>query len=90
MRTAPIGSCICIWYCSPVGELLERIRRIRRGGLVGGSVSLRVGFEVSEVHARSSGSPSAACGSGCKVLSYCLAPFLPGHCHAPHMMIVMG
>jgi hypothetical protein len=32
--------------------LFERIRRIRRCGLVGGSVSLRVGFEVSEAQAK--------------------------------------
>jgi hypothetical protein len=29
-------------------ELFERIRRIRRHGFVGGSVSLGVGFEVSK------------------------------------------
>ena len=33
-------------------ELFERIRRIRRYGLVGGSVSLQVGFKVSKAHAR--------------------------------------
>jgi hypothetical protein len=31
-------------------ELFERVRKMRRHGLVGGSVSLRVGFEVSEAH----------------------------------------
>ena len=29
-------------------ELFERVRKMRRHGLVGGSVSLGVGFEVSE------------------------------------------
>jgi len=33
-------------------ELFERIIRIRRCGLVGGSVSLEVDFEVSEAHER--------------------------------------
>jgi hypothetical protein len=33
-------------------ELFERIRRIRRYSLVGGSVSLQVGFKVSKAHAR--------------------------------------
>jgi hypothetical protein len=31
-------------------ELFERIRRIRGHGLVGRSVSLGVGFEVSKAH----------------------------------------
>ena len=33
-------------------EFSERIRRIRRFCLVGGSISLRVGLEVSKAHAR--------------------------------------
>lgn len=40
-------------------ELLERIRRTRSYGLIGGSVALGVGFEVSKAHARPSG-----CGMG--------------------------
>ena len=42
-------------------EFSEGIRRIRRRGPVGGSVSLRVGFEVPKAHARPS-------------LSLCLLP----------------
>ena len=48
---APIGS--CIQMPSHQGEeLFERIRRIRIHGLVGGSMALGVGFEVSKTHAR--------------------------------------
>ena len=32
--------------------LFEKIKRIRRCGLVGGSVSLGVGFEISKAHAK--------------------------------------
>jgi hypothetical protein len=35
-------------------ELFERIRRIRRCGLAGGSVSLGVGFEISKAQVRPS------------------------------------
>ena len=35
-------------------ELFDRIRRIRRCGLVGGNVSLGVGFEVSKTCVRPS------------------------------------
>jgi hypothetical protein len=38
----------------PGSETFERIRRIGRCGLVGESVSMGVGFEVSEAHARHS------------------------------------
>jgi hypothetical protein len=44
---------------------------IKRCGLVGGSVSLGMDFEVSKAPARFSVSLAAACGSGCKALSYC-------------------
>lgn len=44
--------------------------RVRRCGLVGGSVLLRLGFEVSEAQAQAvSLSLSAVCGSGYKPLS---------------------
>jgi hypothetical protein len=33
-------------------ELFEKVRRTRRCGLVGGSVSLGVNFEVLKAHAR--------------------------------------
>ena len=49
---------------------MRRIRRVRRCGLVGGSVLLRLGFEVSEAQAQAvSLSLSAVCGSGYKPLS---------------------
>ena len=44
--------------------LFERIRRVRRRGLVGGSVSLRVNFDVSKAHARPRFSLSPY-GAGC-------------------------
>ena len=39
-------------------ESFEMIRRIKRCGFVGGSVSLGVGFVASKAHARLSVSPS--------------------------------
>jgi hypothetical protein len=38
-------------------ELFDRIRRIRRCGLVGGNMSLRVGFEVSNAQDQSCSLP---------------------------------
>jgi hypothetical protein len=35
-------------------NLFERIRRIRRRGLVGKSISLGINFEISKAHARPS------------------------------------
>ena len=65
--------CSWMWLVSHQGvALFERIKGIRRCGLVGGSVSLGVGFEVSEAPAKSDG-PLAlpgACQSGCRTLSY--------------------
>lgn len=47
----PIGSYIRM--LSHLGiELFERLRRIRRCGLLGGSVSLEFGFKHSKPHAR--------------------------------------
>lgn len=44
-----------IWVLSHQGvELLERIRRIRKCGLVEGGVSLGMGFKVTKIHAKRS------------------------------------
>lgn len=46
IRMAPIGSHILMLSYQSV-EVFERIRKVRRRGPAGGSVSLRVGLEVS-------------------------------------------
>ena len=46
-KNSPIGSYIGMLSHQGV-ELFDRIKRIRRCGLVGGSVSLGVSFEVSK------------------------------------------
>ena len=53
IRIVPTGS-----YTGVLSQqrmaLFERIKRIRRCGLVGGNVSTEVGFEVSKAHAKTS------------------------------------
>ena len=52
-------------------EQFDRIRRIWRSGLIGGSVSLGVGFEALKAHTRPCLSLLlSAYGSGCRTLSY--------------------
>lgn len=62
------------WFeseCHQRVALFGKIRRIRRCGLVGGCVSLGVGYEVSKAYARPRVSPSAyRC---CEALSYCFS-----------------
>ena len=66
IRMAPTGS--DIWILKSSGSDTERIRRIRRCGLVGGGVSLGMGFEVSKA-TPDLGSLPAACRSGCGTLT---------------------
>jgi hypothetical protein len=61
-----------IWMFSHQGvALFDRIRRIRRHGLIGRNVSLKMGFQDSKAQAKLSQflPLSAACRSGCRVLS---------------------
>ena len=57
---------------------------IRRGGLVGGSVSLEVDFEVSKAQARPSGSLSLPVDPGVELSAPSPAPCLPAGHHASH------
>ena len=55
--------------------LFARIRRIKRGGLVGGSVSLGMDFEISKAHTKTRVSLSLPTDQGV-VFSYCFNIYL--------------
>ena len=57
--------------------LFEKSKRIRRYGLVGGSVSLGVGVEVSKAHAK-----LRISASGSEWSSQLLLQCMPARCHA--------
>ena len=80
MRMVPIGSNIRMHGHQGV-TLFERIKRIKRCGLIGGSVSLREGFEVSKDHAKPTVSFSPFIDQD--ESSELLLQHLPGCCHVP-------
>ena len=69
-------------------ELFGRIRKIRICGLVGGSISLEVGFEVSKAHARPRVSLSLLMYQDVELSATASAPRSPALCYALAMMIM--
>lgn len=59
MRMSPIGSCVCI-FDPPFGGVW--VGRLKRYGLIGGSMTLEIGFEGLKPHAFSSRFLSACAG----------------------------
>lgn len=85
MRMPPTG--LYIWMFGPeLVELVDLLGRIRRRGLDGGVMPLRVGFEVSQVHSKptispfsswSRSSPISYLRLGCKLLAVATATCPP-------------
>lgn len=71
-----------IWRFGP--QSLELCRRIRRCGLVGGGVSLGVGFEDSKAHTILIAISLPHDFGSCKILATAPLPCLPACCHAAH------
>ena len=69
-----LGQCVCAsvcvdQWCGGLNGNAHRSGTIRRSGPVGGGVSLRVGFEVSNAQAKASASLLVACESRYRTLS---------------------
>ena len=65
-------------------ELFDRIRKIKRCGCVGGSVSLGVGLKVSKAHAK----PSVALSTGQDIVLSCCSSASLHAATLPTMMIM--
>ena len=85
MRIIPTA--LCVWMFGPeLVELVDHLGRIRKCGLVGAGVTLRLRFEVSKVHTKPSVSPfpswspsnlTSYLRSGCKLLAIATTTCLP-------------